>query len=132
MTTGISTHSLTKRLTITIIRRFTTIFYFNSQPHEEADIFFKLSVCNFFISTHSLTKRLTICSGTCSGTCDISTHSLTKRLTTPIWQKMMRIENFNSQPHEEADQAESATQTQGIISTHSLTKRLTAISHKNF
>ena len=34
---NISTHSLTKRLTILPIDRCAAIPYFNSQPHEEAD-----------------------------------------------------------------------------------------------
>ena len=34
---------------------------------------------------------------------DISTHSLTKRLTLQICHLDMDVNNFNSQPHEEAD-----------------------------
>ena len=55
--------------------------YFNSQPHEEADVAKALGYSNPRISTHSLTRRLTI-----------SEH-----------QKISDIEHFNSQPHEEAD-----------------------------
>ena len=34
---------------------------------------------------------------------DISTHSLTRRLTLAVAEKLEREENFNSQPHKEAD-----------------------------
>ena len=77
----ISTHSLTKRLTGSLLSfLFTSIFqltasrrgwqslihpilldeyYFNSQPHEEADFHSTSYRSHIFISTHSLTKRLT-------------------------------------------------------------------------
>ena len=55
----ISTHSLTKRLTSNLAWILGEMKYFNSQPHEEADIcLFVLRDFNS-ISTHSLTKRLT-------------------------------------------------------------------------
>ena len=38
--TGISTHSLTRRLTLVNYYHERTCEYFNSQPHEEADLFF--------------------------------------------------------------------------------------------
>ena len=100
---NISTHSLTKRLTIndfnehpinlfqlTASRRgwrqrsLSSVFrsgYFNSQPHEEADGSPVRADCNWNISTHSLTKRLT-----------------ERRY---IW--LTSYMYFNSQPHEEAD-----------------------------
>ena len=56
---GISTHSLTKRLTNPANRKFV----------------------HMYISTHSLTKRLTTYYDTYFSSRDISTHSLTKRLT---------------------------------------------------
>ena len=56
----ISTHSLTRRLTENISVRAFTDIYFNSQPHKEADIW-KASLHYFIlISTHSLTRRLTV------------------------------------------------------------------------
>ena len=55
--------------------------YFNSQPHEEADI---------IQTVYSLI-------------CSISTHSLTKRLTSRTQSSLSALRNFNSQPHEEAD-----------------------------
>ena len=56
----ISTHSLTKRLTAGKARFFPGCEHFNSQPHEEADGVYLLSVPpTSIISTHSLTKRLT-------------------------------------------------------------------------
>ena len=101
----ISTHSLTKRLTFFAIFQETVIIHFNSQPHEEADsmrLFYQY--CSIVISTHSLTKRLTIQVRISLPSTHISTHSLTKRLTAFI------ICNFLT----------------NCISTHSLTKRLTS------
>ena len=122
---NISTHSLTKRLTIndfnehpinlfqlTASRRgwrqrsLSSVFrsgYFNSQPHEEADGSPVRAYCNWNISTHSLTKRLT-----------------ERRY---IW--LTSYMYFNSQPHEEADPYGRYTADSQSISTHSLTKRLT-------
>ena len=99
--------------------------YFNSQPHEEADVGRLSGSWSDFISTHSLTKRLTRVTDPVSISASfqltasrrgwpsanyvwgaylyISTHSLTKRLTARMW--------FLSQTC--------------CISTHSLTKRLT-------
>ena len=57
------------------------LFYFNSQPHEEADLEELRTEIEKIISTHSLTKRLT-------------THLLS-------W--LIHNNHFNSQPHEEAD-----------------------------
>ena len=56
--------------------------HFNSQPHEEADGVYLLSV---------------------PPTSIISTHSLTKRLTELLKGWKMARKYFNSQPHEEAD-----------------------------
>ena len=56
---NISTHSLTKRLTTCRNYSFRAIPDFNSQPHEEADILDSSSSILAHISTHSLTKRLT-------------------------------------------------------------------------
>ena len=78
---GISTHSLTKRLTFSSQRETVTYMYFNSQPHEEADG----------------------PQGPKGEKGDISTHSLTKRLTGRQGNIYMHYAHFNSQPHEEAD-----------------------------
>ena len=78
----ISTHSLTKRLTANGQMLESEERYFNSQPHEEADI---------------------INSG-----------------------GMESWSHFNSQPHEEADGAFLQKRGKRRISTHSLTKRLTS------
>ena len=56
----ISTHSLTKRLTVTGKPVLSVQIYFNSQPHEEADDDLLGGLFDEDISTHSLTKRLTI------------------------------------------------------------------------
>ena len=142
----ISTHSLTKRLTnksvigalnelfqLTASRRgwpfcfppFVLSWYFNSQPHEEADVDNPDPYIVNSISTHSLTKRLTDILILSQNSVSISNHSLTKRLTvTSAWyplfwlfqltasrrgwrpltrRKMWLPHYFNSQPHEEAD-----------------------------
>ena len=78
----ISTHSLTRRLTVLIVGANSSPLYFNSQPHKEADVelFYSFPVfCH--ISTHSLTRRLTITRSGYKFTYYISTHSLTRRLT---------------------------------------------------
>ena len=56
---SISTHSLTRRLTRHRRRTRDWERHFNSQPHKEADLRCKWTVCVNFISTHSLTRRLT-------------------------------------------------------------------------
>ena len=78
---GISTHSLTRRLTI-------------NAPY----------LLNYaIISTHSLTRRLTNAIDVKASEIDISTHSLTRRLTPGLWSFSMCQPDFNSQPHKEAD-----------------------------
>ena len=60
LSTFISTHSLTKRLTTLLMHNKRNYIYFNSQPHEEADLFLgNQTRIRLDISTHSLTKRLT-------------------------------------------------------------------------
>ena len=56
---GISTHSLTRRLTRLV--QWVEIFrkHFNSQPHKEADGVMLTAIIAIGISTHSLTRRLT-------------------------------------------------------------------------
>ena len=55
----ISTHSLTRRLTVTDIKGGKQDEYFNSQPHKEADDSNRYITAIRAISTHSLTRRLT-------------------------------------------------------------------------
>ena len=80
---NISTHSLTKRLTLFRLYSDLEAINFNSQPHEEADIIIFQLETNRNISTHSLTKRLTEMFEKEIDEIYISTHSLTKRLTRP-------------------------------------------------
>ena len=54
---------------------------FNSQPHEEADSVAEMIAFCPIISTHSLTRRLTFNERFLFHTRSISTHSLTRRLT---------------------------------------------------
>ena len=80
-----------------------TSWYFNSQPHEEADEVIRFKQITGLISTHSLTKRLTFFFKLFCQSVNISTHSLTKRLTTIFLLFRLCSMYFNSQPHEEAD-----------------------------
>ena len=65
--------------------RFLPSWYFNSQPHKEADDLEASVFCPACdISTHSLTRRLTqVCKWSKQADC-ISTHSLTRRLTVAL------------------------------------------------
>ena len=77
----ISTHSLTRRLTLWL----------------------SLSRLRIYISTHSLTRRLTHSLVNIVFAICISTHSLTRRLTYFAPEKLQKNQHFNSQPHKEAD-----------------------------
>ena len=77
----ISTHSLTRRLTHRNRYQITFHLHFNSQPHKEADRKHAFPLPDKRISTHSLTRRLTI----------------------SVRDILMVRANFNSQPHKEAD-----------------------------
>ena len=99
------------------------------------------------ISTHSLTRRLTGLFPSETWMECISTHSLTRRLTSDATTTAWCFQDFNSQPHEEADvingirlyviayfnsqpheEADVDNMKWGNhvrISTHSLTRRLT-------
>ncbi len=84
--------------------RFLPSWYFNSQPHKEADDLEASVFCPACdISTHSLTRRLTFFNFLININFNISTHSLTRRLTEMTTEEAMEI----------------------AISTHSLTRRLT-------
>ena len=98
--------------------------YFNSQPHEEADLRDPVFKNSLYISTHSLTKRLTILfssfcsllvfqltasrrgwhisSGTFTADSDFNSQPHEEADITTHWWFMMQ-HHFNSQPHEEAD-----------------------------
>ena len=60
---AISTHSLTRRLTRSSTPPLFSAAYFNSQPHKEADPAVSSRTIFLSISTHSLTRRLTTISG---------------------------------------------------------------------
>ena len=77
----ISTHILTKRMTIYI----------------------RSSYFTFCISTHILTKRMTKCSQNNFRQPTISTHILTKRMTQQLLKRVLLLNYFNSHPHEEDD-----------------------------
>ena len=100
----ISTHSLTKRLTVSNVGDTVTLN----------------------ISTHSLTKRLTMLQ-----TKIITKQLFQLTASRRGWRRSSRSwwksGYFNSQPHEEADEKPFQNAITETISTHSLTKRLTAL-----
>ena len=129
------------------IHCWSLVFYFNSQPHKEADVEENKDYTGLHISTHSLTRRLTTEILLILCILRISTHSLTRRLTrfplcvlvSPGYfnsqphkeadEKLRILAHahlyFNSQPHKEADRLERKEVFIRYISTHSLTRRLT-------
>ena len=145
---SISTHSLTKRLTMHSKLTRLNQFYFNSQPHEEADNLINTCVlvkthfnsqpheeADFYwlwkrnhpdISTHSLTKRLTTTMPTKTNYhIGISTHSLTKRLTN-IKDNFFHCSEFQLTASRRGWLPPPLFWCPfSSISTHSLTKRLT-------
>ena len=77
----ISTHSLTRRLTFQLMLKKRTGFYFNSQPHEEAD---RCIPCRCRTSENFNSQPHEEADNTRSSIqipSNISTHSLTRRLT---------------------------------------------------
>ena len=99
----ISTHSLTRRLTAFLGYQRSRIWHFNSQPHKEADDMLEIPFAiesNFNSQPH---KEADAGSLTPTFSFGISTHSLTRRLT-PYYKYHLLWE---------------------CISTHSLTRRLT-------
>ena len=142
----ISIHSLTRRLTKDFVLRssgqifqFTasqggwqhwlsflhSLYYFNSQPHKEADGKRWMENRYSSISIHSLTRRLTMTNWTHAIRYIISIHSLTRRLT-----------DHPAELHPECTFQFTASQggwhfdsyrcpTTAGISIHSLTRRLT-------
>ena len=100
----ISTHILTKRMTLFCLRPCRTDLYFNSHPHEEDDMSLRFCIEVISISTHILTKRMTVYPiNRQHSRSVISTHILTKRMT--LYFKTLKVWyiNFNSHPHEEDD-----------------------------
>ena len=98
---------------------------FNSQPHKEADTSFR------FLYTFA-SFQLTASQGGWPGHILwriseflISTHSLTRRLTEICHITRWIWRYFNSQPHKEADWSSLSDIRWIYISTHSLTRRLT-------
>ena len=100
---SISTHSLTRRLTMRIISTPARSQYFNSQPHKEAD--FQVSYIPFLehISTHSLTRRLTK-TWSAVGKSGKHFNSQPHKEADILFLFRLSVDNyFNSQPHKEAD-----------------------------
>ena len=102
----ISTHILTKRMTLPQFLHSLPDLYFNSHPHEEDDCVVHLrAFIPTNISTHILTKRMTKNKNGDVQKSNISTHILTKRMTIPF---QLCYHHYT-------------------ISTHILTKRMTIL-----
>ena len=115
MIKGISTHSLTRRLTgQQQVLGDTVNISTHSLTRRLTGFEFRIS-CVFFISTHSLTRRLTCRKSKGDGAVDISTHSLTRRLTMHRIVLNMHQAHFNSQPHKEADLSVRLHHNQGFV-----------------
>ena len=171
----ISTHSLTKRLTVTSAwyplfwlfqltasrrgwrpltrRKMWLPHYFNSQPHEEADaslviciaweVIFQLTASRrgwqsqaeyaAMRVTFQLTASRRGWHDQTGWKTDAGAFQLTasRRGWRNVLGKLRHWEDFNSQPHEEADGVIFLTNRTYTISTHSLTKRLTKASEKS-
>ena len=144
----ISTHILTKRMTIIQKAIQQSKMYFNSHPHEEDDLMNSLNGMNVVISTHILTKRMTekpvdnseqieefqLTSSRRgwlqfpSSCCPALIFQLTssRRGWRETIERINAVINFNSHPHEEDDAvAVSSVGVMNSISTHILTKRMT-------
>ena len=127
-TRWISTHSLTRRLTHSLLVPVYLFSHFNSQPHKEADNFTPVLLSfDSGISTHSLTRRLT---REWSNSDDSNLFQLTASQGGWPWISAGRRspEYFNSQPHKEADGNYVKKYDLSGISTHSLTRRLTSFN----
>ena len=146
---NISTHNLTKRLTPVLLLQTYVHWYFNSQPHEEADAIaaviaittrpFQLTASRRGWRTRAIKRALTSAFQLTASRrgwrwtwhvrqprLRISTHSLTKRLTTE-WNGLTMWKVFQLTASRRGWRG-SSVKIIGhfIISTHSLTKRLTA------
>ena len=123
---SISTHILTKRMTLSSISSYLQKLYFNSHPHEEDDCIYCVWYCLIYISTHILTKRMTRYGVSDTKSNSISTHILTKRTTETLPKISTGQSKFNSHPHEEDDAQPFVIKDERLtISTHILTKRMT-------
>ena len=125
--TEISTHSLTRRLT-PVLGFCTLLHHFNSQPHKEADLppapwYDGLSIFQLTASQGGWPGHILWRISEFL----ISTHSLTRRLTEICHITRWIWRYFNSQPHKEADWSSLSDIRWIYISTHSLTRRLTFV-----
>ena len=77
------------------------------------------------ISTHSLTRRLTICNRKMEELFEDFNSQPHKEADQDLLGELYMMLHFNSQPHKEADVIPLNTAILKIISTHSLTRRLT-------
>ena len=111
----ISTHILTKRMTI--IHSFAALAIYISTHilTKRMTIIHSFAAPAIYISTHILTKRMTDGFPTFCILCVISTHILTKRMTT--LQQLVRLSEryFNSHPHEEDDAILSEAMQDGLV-----------------
>ena len=99
----ISTHILTRRMTVCLNHRQKRR-NFNSHPHKEDDrTSQKSNALSTVISTHILTRRMTAQKQAVRAVIFISTHILTRRMTSYSSNLDCPGANFNSHPHKEDD-----------------------------
>ena len=121
---NISTHILTRRMTMVVARLTSSLLHFNSHPHKEDDFRYLIASENENISTHILTRRMTSMLFALGTFTYISTHILTRRMTSIRafamqaavfqltssqggWREVIPVKYsrsyFNSHPHKEDD-----------------------------
>ena len=112
---NISTHILTKRMTLISNHPHRFLEYFNSHPHEEDDLKLRHKVTSLVkISTHILTKRMTtIWSALFPTSAFQLTSSRRGWLCHPV--QCYFQSHFNSHPHEEDDEASLITRSSPAI-----------------
>ena len=122
----ISTHILTKRMTVFIVGSGSSGGYFNSHPHEEDDAFrLYRRTCTSGISTHILTKRMTDAWRIPKGRQEYFNSHPHEEDDADRSCCCHGVEYFKSHPHEEDDSLIDAEWQVAVISIHILTNRMT-------
>ncbi len=126
----ISTHILTKRMTVVVFSPALSSMYFNSHPHEEDDVILPALSFLICISTHILTKRMTrLFIVHALRHIYFNSHPHEEDDSFPLQYFPVSL-YFNSHPHEEDDSFLNTTSCAYDISTHILTKRMTGYKER--
>ena len=120
-----STHILTRRMTISLYRRFIPdVFQLTSSQGGWRAIMYAI-FSNISFSTHILTRRMTCPSPWKCTPVNFSTHILTRRMTDGKREQESSSHFFNSHPHKEDDIFIITVFTLTSFSTHILTRKMT-------